>query len=86
MESLDKDHNHFVDYQEFISAASDKSILVSRENLQSAFYTFDRDSSGKISLDELRMVFDTAGTRKDAGLWQEIMNEVDRDGDGHINF
>ena len=86
MEAVDKDHNKFVDYQEFISAASDKTILVNRDTLQSAFRTFDHDGSGLISLDELQRVFDTAGTRKDSQLWAEIMREVDRDGDGQIDF
>ena len=86
MEAIDKDHNKYIDYQEFIAAATDKTKLVNRETLQAAFRTFDRDSSGRITREELRMVFDTMGTRKDQTLWLEIMSEVDKDGDGQIDF
>ena len=82
MEGVDKDHNKYIDYQEFIAAATDKSKLVNRETLKAAFRTFDRDGSGRITREELRMVFDTMGTRKDQTLWMEIMSEVDKDGDG----
>ncbi len=86
MEAMDKDHNKYIDYQEFIAAASDHQKLTSQANLEAAFKLFDRDGSGKLSADELRSVFDTSGTRKDQSLWQEIMREVDRDGDGVISF
>ncbi len=33
MEAVDKDHNKYVDYQEFIAAASDKTALVNKEYL-----------------------------------------------------
>lgn len=46
----------------------------------------DRDNSGRISVDEIREVFDTMGTKKDLGLWEVIMSEVDRDGDRMISF
>lgn len=57
MHSVDKDKNGYVDYQEFITAATNKAMLVNRENLMAAFRTFDRDESGKISIEELKGVF-----------------------------
>lgn len=54
MDAIDKDHDGFVDYQEFITAATNKLALVQKENLMSAFSTFDRDGSGMITLDELK--------------------------------
>ena len=86
MEAADKDRNKYVDYQEFISAASDKVKLLNLSNLQAAFKLLDRDNSGRISVDEIREVFDTMGTKKDVSLWEDIMNEVDRDGDRMISF
>jgi Ca2+-binding EF-hand superfamily protein len=35
---------------------------------------------------EIREIFDTMGTRKDLNLWEDIMNEVDLDGDRLISF
>jgi calcium-dependent protein kinase len=66
MQSIDKDRNGFVDYQEFISAAIHKAALVSRDNLAAAFSTFDKDGSGLISVEELRAVFESAERKKDA--------------------
>lgn len=86
MESVDKDHNKYIDYQEFIAAASDHAQLLSKANLQAAFRVFDSDGSGQLSVDELRQVFDTSGRRKDQSLWQEIMLEADINRDGNISF
>ena len=33
MEGVDTDHNKYIDYNEFIAASSDKSLLVTRESL-----------------------------------------------------
>jgi calcium-dependent protein kinase len=86
MYAVDKDQDGYVDYQEFITAATNKAALVQRENLMSAFSTFDRDGSGMITIDELKQVFDTMGTKKDASLWLDIMKEVDSNGDNQISF
>lgn len=91
MQACDKDQDGYVDYQEFITAASNKAALVNKENLLSAFHTFDRDGSGMISVEELKQVFDNSaayglGGKKDAQLWHEIMAEVDRNGDNQISF
>ncbi len=60
--------------------------MLNEKNLQVAFKLLDRDNSGRISVDEIREVFDTMGTRKDLSLWEAIMNEVDLDGDRMISF
>ena len=86
MEAADTDHNTYIDYQEFIAAASDKARLLNSKNLQAAFKIMDRDGSGRISVEEIREVFDTMGTKKDIRLWESIMSEVDRDGDRMISF
>ncbi len=54
MRALDKDCNGVVDYQEFISAATDKVMLLNKQNLIATFRTFDQDGSGKISAEELK--------------------------------
>ena len=86
MDAADTDHNTYIDYQEFIAAASDKARLLNSKNLQAAFKIMDRDGSGRISVEEIREVFDTMGTKKDIRLWESIMSEVDRDGDRMISF
>lgn len=33
----------------------------------------DADNSGLITIDELKAAFETQGSKKDEGLWKEIM-------------
>jgi len=86
MKALDKDCNGYIDYQEFISASTNKLVLLSKQNLLAAFRTFDSDGSGKVSAEELKQVFDTVGNRKDSALWSDIVSEVDSNGDKMIDF
>jgi len=55
----------------------DKMALINKESLTQAFKIIDKDSSGMITIDELKAAFDTQGTKKDQALWEEIMEEVD---------
>ena len=57
--ALDRDGNGVIDYQEFITAAVDKLALVNNKSLQQAFTIIDKDSSGMITIDELKEVFQT---------------------------
>ena len=86
MRALDKDQNGVIDYTEFITAAIDKAVMLNKKNLESTFKLFDTDNSGMITVDELKAVFDTSGNKKDEGLWQDIMKEVDKNKDGVISF
>ena len=85
LNSLDKNLNGVIDYTEFLTAAADKELLLTEENLQFAFNMFDADHNGSISKEELRAIFETA-EKKDEDLWNEIFEEVDTDGDGVIEF
>ena len=44
----------------------------------------DADSSGTVSIEELREVFDNRKDKKDSGLWNDLMKEVDQDGDNEF--
>ena len=54
---LDTNHDNKIDYGEFITAAINRTKLLSSENLRIAFNIFDKDSNGFISKEELRSVF-----------------------------
>lgn len=58
MESLDKNLNGLIDYTEFITAASDKAKLLSRQNLEFAFNMIDKDKDGQMTKEELREMFE----------------------------
>lgn len=50
---MDADGDGEIDFTEFISAAFDKRALLTQENLDAAFKTFDADGNGRITKDEL---------------------------------
>ncbi|CDW81372.1 protein kinase domain containing protein [Stylonychia lemnae] len=86
MASMDQDGNGVVDYTEFITAAIDKVAILNKKNLISAFQSIDLDNNGSITIDELKQCFDNAEDKKDESLWQELMNEVDKNNDNLISF
>ena len=86
MNSLDKDGNGAIDYQEFITAAINKVAILSKPTLQAAFKVLDYDNSGMITKDDLKAVFDTHGDKKDESLWLSIIEEVDTNKDNQISF
>lgn len=64
--------------------------MLSEENLRIAFTMFDKDGNGQISIDELRAVFHggivSALDDDDEEIWEQIMQEVDRNNDQVISY
>ena len=85
MGEVDSDKSGFIDYAEFLKAAMDTRKVLSIENLRSAFRNFDKDSSGKISLNELKKVLSERHLSNN-GSWNKILEEFDNDGDGEIDL
>lgn len=83
MKLADTDESGFIDYTEFIIAAMDKEKLLSRNNLEIAFKSFDTDKSGTISLEELRAAI---GTNANEKVWKELLAEADENNDGEIDL
>eukprot|EP00919_Chromeraceae_sp_WS-2016_P039003 GHVR01093141.1.p1 GENE.GHVR01093141.1~~GHVR01093141.1.p1 ORF type:complete len:523 (+),score=141.90 GHVR01093141.1:84-1652(+) len=84
-ESADSDKSGSIDYTEFLVATLDRKSMCSQEKLEAAFKTFDTDNSGKISQKELAQVFGV-GDKLDSDLWNEIVREVDKNGDGEVDL
>ena len=84
MEQADIDGSGFIDYSEWIVASSDKSKLLSKQNLVSAFKAFDKDNSGMISIDELKVVLNAAGATDE--VWRQLIKDADQDGNGEIDL
>ncbi|KAF8821295.1 calcium-dependent protein kinase CDPK3 [Cardiosporidium cionae] len=84
LESIDFDNNGAIDYSEFLTVAMDRSRLLSRERLERAFKMFDVDNSGKISSAELATLFGVTDIKSDT--WNDILNGVDQNKDGEIDF
>ena len=73
---------------EFIAATIDASIFAREENMRSAFMMFDSDNSGKIDANEIKKLLE-GDDFKDQILkdsLDKIIDEVDTNGDGEIDF
>lgn len=56
------------------------------EEYRDAFDLFDRDGNGKVSSDELGPLMRSLGSNPPDDHLQDLINEVDYDGDGVLNF
>jgi calcium-dependent protein kinase len=82
--SVDLDGNGVVNYNEFIAAIYDKKKLLTTESIYQAFYLFDVDKSGNLSLDELKKFL--IGEGSDSKDVDELFSHYDINKDGEIDF
>lgn len=76
-----------IDYTEFISAAMEKTLLVSKQNLRAAFDMIDANGDGELTKDELKAVFGGGHvSQRGEEVWDDIMKEVDHNSDGVITI
>ena len=87
--NIDTDFNGFIEYEEFVRAAVNSSIFMSKNYLKFAFNYFDRDSSGDITFEEIKKRFTqnakNVNDQVDKEL-KEIFDSIDINGDGSISF
>ena len=86
-EKLDRDHNNYIGYEEFVRAAVDKSIFLDENVLRFAFKYFDQNDSGEITYESISSIFKEhiKSKRIDESL-KKIMDEVDKNKDGKIEY
>lgn len=85
MKAADTDGSGEIDYSEWIVATTDKRKLLTDDKLKVAFNMFDRDGGGSISSEEVKEVLGV-GKNISEHIWNEIVSEVDPNGDGEISF
>jgi len=88
MESVDVDGSKRIDYTEFLAASMDQRRGREEGACWAAFQVFDRDGSGEITWEELRLVLedkDVIDRMSDAAI-SRVMEECDKDQDGIIDF
>ncbi|KAJ0086890.1 hypothetical protein Patl1_09483 [Pistacia atlantica] len=85
MDAADVDKSGTIDYTEFITATMQRHKLEKEEHLYEAFQYFDKDSSGFITREELRQAMTQHGMGDEATI-DEIIEDVDTDKDGRINY
>ncbi len=83
--SVDENKNGLIDFPEFLVLMEHK-MKDTDEEMMSAFRQFDTDGNGRISRAELKATM----SQMCGGLSDEqvdhIIEEVDKDGDGEINY
>lgn len=53
---VDTDHNHQINYSEFVACCLENSVIFREENLLRVFRNMDSDKNGTVSASELREV------------------------------
>lgn len=82
---IDIDGNGTIDYTEFVMATMNEKNILSNEKLEQAFKMFDKDGGGTISPEEIKEVLGF-GSSINQKLIDDIIKEVDENGDGVIQF
>merc|ERR1719420_1024811 len=93
MRGLDSDGSGQIDYTEFLAATISRKHYQQEDVLWAAFRVFDLDGNGKITKEELAQVLQggqAQAVTESMGLQakevEDIIKEVDDDGDGEIDF
>lgn len=82
---VDADGSGEIEYSEFVVATLNEKNLLSNNKLQTAFKMFDKDGGGTISVDEIKEVL-SFGQNLDENIIQQIIKQVDANGDGEISY
>jgi len=88
LEDVDSDGSGVIDYTEFLAATLDKRSYLQEDVCWSAFRLFDKNGDGKITQEELKLVLtsDDVETIAGANAIKELLQEIDGNGDGVIDF
>ena len=91
---IDLDRNGIVDlteYYEQMANSTDRNLihqaLLQRAKARAQFKKYDKDKSGFISANEMKLVYeDRTGRKLNMRKMNEILKETDQDGDSQISY
>merc|ERR1711920_180152 len=88
MEGIDADGSGVIDYSEFLAATIERRQYIQEDVCWTAFRVFDMNGDGKITSNELRTVLNNGNVNSvlDINATAAVLKEVDRNGDGAIDF
>jgi calcium-dependent protein kinase len=88
IKSIDLDGNGVIDYNEFLACSMNKDKILRNDNLRICFNEFDKDGSGKISIDEISNIFKKGDqdNKEDIEAFKKMIKDADENGDGEISF
>lgn len=85
IKQIDSSNSGYIELTEFIVATMNKRNLLSMNRLVAAFNMFDKDGSGGITAEEVKEVLGV-GENISIENWEEVIKEVDLNGDGEISL
>ena len=56
-ENLDVNQTNYIDYEQFVRAAIDKSVFLTEDALKLSFNFFDKEEKGEITFDSIAKIF-----------------------------
>jgi len=83
LDVVDEDGTGTMDFTEFLLAAADYQGITQDKKLKIAFSLLDPDSSGSITVNELKAV---VKLKENKATWEKFLREVDQDQSGEIGF
>ena len=81
---LDGAKHGYLEYEEFLRAVLDKKEALTDSTLTYAFNFFDRDNTGRISVEKIMSIF--VDDKVNEEVFRSIFNEIDQNQDGEIDF
>ena len=80
-EKLDRDHNNYIGYEDFIRAAINKNIFLTEDVLKFAFKYFDTNDTGEITYNSISKIFKEYLKSKEVEeSLKKIVDEVSKNG------
>ena len=70
-----------------MSACVERSVLSKEDDLKIAFKLLDTNGDGVISLEDFNDLFNSyGGSKMDTQIWDNLLAEADKNGDGVVSF